>query len=149
MSSNKKAKQVKGNNVTVMREVRLLKCTLTADEVAEQAQVLAREIAALNETEKQLDAIKSEFKAKTGKSEAIIQSASRLVRDKSEHRSVECEASYDYDDLTVKITRIDTGEIVEDRPMTYGERQMSMDFDGKADKPNSEKEPEMATTILP
>ena len=111
-----------------------LKCILTEEEVAAAAQSLARELDDLTALEANLTKVKAEFKAKMEAANAAVTIQQRLVRDKSEYRSVECDVAYNYTTGTMKVTRKDIDEVVEERKMTYDEKQMKMEFDGEEDK---------------
>ena len=119
------------NKVVTKQQTEYLKCELTKDEVAAAANNLAKLLDDYQALEAQLTSIKAEFKAKLEKCDADVRIKQRLVRDKYEHRYVECDVEYNYSTGTVKITRKDTGEIVEERAMTLGEKQMTIDFDSK------------------
>ena len=106
-----------------------LRCELTREEVASAANDLATLLDDRQALEEALASVKAEFKAKIEKCEANIKIKQRLVRDKYEHRSTECDIAYNYTDGTVKITRKDTGKVTEEREMTLGEKQMTMEFD--------------------
>lgn len=113
------------------QQTEYLKCDLTREEVEAAASDLAKELDDLQALENQLTALKAEFKAKIEKCEATIRVKQRLVRDKYEHRNVECDVVYNYTKCTVIIIRKDIDKIVEERKMTLGEKQMKMDFDGE------------------
>lgn len=51
------------------------------------------------------------------------------VTTKKEHRLVDCEESKDFKRNMVEVVRIDTGEVVDSRPMTPDERQEELDVD--------------------
>jgi hypothetical protein len=53
-------------------------------------------------------------------------SLAEKVRSGYEHRNVDCLKSLDYRLGTVTITRLDTGEVMRERPMDAEERQMSL-----------------------
>ena len=64
-----------------------------------------------------------------GKIEALdkeISEMQNVIRSQQEWRTVQCEKKMHFDIGQVTITRLDTGDIVETRPMTREERQMSL-----------------------
>lgn len=50
------------------------------------------------------------------------------IQDGEEIRAVECDVDMDYDSYTVTISRQDTGEVVEVRPMTEEEKQPELEM---------------------
>jgi len=121
--------EAKTKKIATKEQTEYLKCALTAKEVAVAANDLAKLLDDSQALDDQLVSVKADFKAKLEKCEAGIRVSQRLVRDKYEYRNVDCEVEYNYSTLMVKITRKDTSEIVEDRKMTLGEKQMTIDFD--------------------
>lgn len=115
--------------IATKQQTEYLKCVLTAEEVAVAANDLAKLLDDTQALEDQLASVKADFKAKIEKCEADTRVKQRLVRDKCDYRQVECDVEYNYSTLMVKITRKDTNEVIEDRKMTLGEKQMTMDFD--------------------
>ena len=115
--------------ISTKQQTEFLRCNLTEREIAVAADDLAKFLDDGSALETQLISVKADFKAKLERCEADIKIKQRLVRDKCEYRDIECDVEYNYSTLTVKITRKDTKEIVEDRKMTLGEKQMTMDFD--------------------
>jgi len=55
-----------------------------------------------------------------------IQALRKALRDGEEERDVECHVHRDFDNHTVVTIRNDTGEIIEERPMTQAELQTSL-----------------------
>lgn len=58
-------------------------------------------------------------------------SMAEKIRSGYEHKDIECKRELDYRLGTVIITRLDTGEIVEERPMDTEERQRKLDLQPK------------------
>ncbi len=124
------------DKIATKQQSEYLKCMLTTEEVAMAANDLAKLLDDEKALETQLISIKADFKAKLEKCQADINVKQRLVRDKYEYCPVECDVEYNYTTLTVKLTRKDLNIMVEERKMTLGEKQMTMDFD----KDSKEKE---------
>ncbi len=125
------AKTEKKNKITTKQQSEYLKCILTTEEVATAANDLAKLLDDQQALEAGLASVKADFKAKLEKCEADMRVKQRLVRDKYEYRQVDCDVEYNHSMTTVKVTRKDTGETVEDRKMDYSEKQMMLDFDKK------------------
>jgi len=107
---------------------KLLKCLLTVEEHMKYARELAEELGRKQAAEEELAAVKAEYKGKIEASEAKIRGNQRLVKDGYEHRWVDCAVESNMRTCKVMVTRKDTGEIIEDRPMTPDEKQLQIDF---------------------
>jgi predicted RNase H-like nuclease (RuvC/YqgF family) len=104
------------------RVIQSLECSLTADDVESLGKQVADLTSNVDEKECEIDALKKEVKSltKTRSEKARIRRAGVEVRD------VECD--WRIDGSTVTITRLDTGEIVEQRPARPDERQGGFDL---------------------
>lgn len=100
-----------------------LKVALTKDEVLSAAESLARTLDELNSLEDDKKSLTDSFKAKITEAEARATQFKAKVRDKYEWRPVDCEETRDPTEGTVVVVRLDTNETIEDRKMTYDERQ--------------------------
>jgi len=100
-----------------------LKCILTEGEKREIAQNLAVAVMSRDEAEGGLKSAQTQFKSKIALHEAELISLAEKLRSGFEMRNIECEISGDYKLGTVTIIRLDTGEIIRERPMTKDERQ--------------------------
>lgn len=76
----------------------------------------------------------AEYGAKTKAVAQSIQELSRCIRSGYFLREVACEKRMNLGLLTVTVTRKDTGEIIEDRPMNTEEKQMTMEFEDGDEK---------------
>ncbi len=76
----------------------------------------------------------AEYTAKAQTFAQEIQELSRCIRSGYFLREVVCEKRINLGLLTVTVTRQDTGEIVEERPMNTEEKQMTMEFEDGDDK---------------
>ena len=92
----------------------------------------------------ELESFKAQVKGKQKTLDAEIGVQRSLVRDKVEWREVECEEIMDWDDGTVTIVRLDTGEETEKRKMRADERQLQLplDPDPEPDVEEEEDEPQ-------
>jgi len=100
-----------------------LKCRLTADEVAEQAQVMAEKIDEKAAIESEFDSVKNQFRGRISGIETEIENAKNLVRDKFKYRQTDCIAEKNFDTGQLTVYRTDTGETVESRKMRADEMQ--------------------------
>ena len=84
----------------------------------------------------------AEFGAKAKAVAQDIQELSRCLRSGYFLREVACERRIDFSLLTVTVTRSDTGEVIESRPMNVEEKQMTMEFEDEEDKGKESKQDE-------
>ena len=115
--------------IATKQQMEYLKCALTVDEVAVAANDLAKLLDDYQALESALASVKADFKAKLEKCDADVRIKARLVRDKYEYRNQECDVEYNHTTLTIKVTRKDTKEVIEERKMTSEEKQMTLEFD--------------------
>ncbi len=99
----------------------MLKCNLTNDELLQCGQQLADAQQTIDDVAAELDDFKAQCKSKTATAEALAARLGKLIRQRYEHRRVECEIVKDYHNEAITIVRGDTGEIVERRDMTHDE----------------------------
>jgi len=117
--------------IEIKKDRRFLMTKLTADEVAAAADDVARYLDDLTGLEAELTTVKSQFKARIEQCEANIAAKARLVREKKEIRPVDVEERYDMTECTLTVVRLDTGELIEERPLTGNEKQMKItELDG-------------------
>jgi hypothetical protein len=102
---------------------------LSPEEKAEFGRQLARNAADLETLEDRKKQVASEFKAKIDAANAEIFKTARLLNNGYEYRDVKCDVQYDTPRKGLKrIVRMDTGEVVEEIPMTADELQQVLDF---------------------
>ena len=68
----------------------------------------------------------SQFKANIENIENELQVLAAHVRNKYEYRDVECDVIPDFKSGVVVTVRNDTGEVIDERPMTAEERQLKL-----------------------
>jgi hypothetical protein len=103
---------------------------LTDDEVRARGE---RIVALMQErTEADADAKRQRdaHKARVSDLDKTMTHLAHEVRTRTEHRDVEVKEAFDHDRGLVETVRLDTGEVVETRPMTARERQKPLDFPG-------------------
>lgn len=103
---------------------------LTPADKVQQGQQLGNALAELTRLDGQLADAKASNKAAR---EPILHLRDKLadqLRSGVEYRPVRCQRLLDYDSGASKVIRLDTGKVVEERPMTEAERQRALDFDG-------------------
>jgi hypothetical protein len=103
-----------------------LPCDLTDGELLSRGQQVAELAAKKAEIEDLLADQKQTAKVDLGIIETLAASVLREIRTRKQYRDVPCMMRENFDDPTlpmIETVRLDTGEIVRTRPMTYDERQ--------------------------
>ena len=108
-----------------------LKCQLTEKEKTELSAKIAKAISDRAGAEAKLKEVNTSIKAQIAKLEAEISEKALQINNGYEYRNVECRMEKDYRLGTVTLTRLDTGEVIRERPMTAEERQMELPGDKK------------------
>jgi hypothetical protein len=106
--------------MTDILETLWLKHTLTADENLALAQSMARAEAVINEKADELKSVSTTIKAEIATQEGILHSCAEKLRSGYEMRQRQCRVTYDKG--IIKYVDKDTGEILEERPMTQDEQ---------------------------
>lgn len=93
--------------------------------LGQEQSILLRDVAQLEEAKrmKQL-----EFRQQIGEKMKRANEISEIVCTKQELRDVEVRKEFDFASGLVTITRLDSGELVEQRPSTLEEQQQSLDL---------------------
>jgi uncharacterized FlaG/YvyC family protein len=111
-----------------------LKCHLTEKEKTELSAKIAKAISDRSSAEAKLKEVSASIKAQIAQLDAEISEKALQINNGYEYRNVECRMDKDYRLGTVTITRLDTGEVIRERPMTAEERQMELPGE-KKEKP--------------
>ena len=100
-----------------------LPCRLTDGELLGYGRDVAAGYATVQRLESELDGIKQDYKGKITVQEATIGSRTACIASGSETRDVKCVEVKNWTAGTVTVTRLDTDEIIESRPMREDEKQ--------------------------
>jgi len=111
-----------------------LKCQLTEKEKTELSAKIAKAISDRSSAEAKLKEVNASIKAQIAQLDAEISEKALQINNGYEYRNVECQMDKDYRLGTVTITRLDTDEVIRERPLTAEERQMELPGD-KKEKP--------------
>jgi len=103
-----------------------LKCLLTEKEKTELSAKIAKAISDRTSAEAKLKEVSASIKAQIAQLDAEISEKALQINNGYEYRNVECRMDKDYRLGSVTITRLDTGEVIRERPMTAEERQMEL-----------------------
>ena len=112
-----------------------LPCKLEEAEVTQYGRDMARAMNDKARIQAEADSIKQEYKSKIEEQSAIVEKLSGRVHSGIETRDVECQQIMNWTKGTVSVTRMDTREIIEKRPMREDEKQSEMklgDGEGEA-----------------
>jgi hypothetical protein len=116
------------------RYTETLPVKLTESEALERADVSARLQQERDAIEAAMKADAAQRKADIQEKDAAMRRLAEEIRQRRTYRAVDCERRFDYSDGKVREVRLDTGEIISERDMTYDERQRKLDLDEKKAK---------------
>lgn len=107
-------------------ETRNLPVELTKDEIRLRGEELARKHAEWDEVESARKAADKEAKGKLERIEAESKELANNIRTGREYRDIEVREVKNTDTLTMDLVRVDTGEVVESRPLRADELQVGL-----------------------
>lgn len=130
-----------------------LSVRLTDEDVLKYGREAARAVADRESIENDFDSIKKDYKARIDEQSAIVAKLSPRIHSSQETRDVVCEEVKNWTDGTVVVTRLDTGEVTESRPMREDEKQMEVELEDDGEPLPKVKirvmEPEVESETLP
>lgn len=89
---------------------------------------LARFVNELEQKKLQKKDVVKSIDAEIAKHESSISMLATKVHDGYEYRNVDCIRTFDYDKGDVSIMRVDTEEIIKERPITEEEKQVNLEL---------------------
>lgn len=114
---------------TETREVtRALEINLQPHEFAQLGKEAADIAADINSTEDEFKKIKTEWSGRLSEKRNHLDETLESIRHGKKTEQVECVLELNYQANSVTTRRKDTGEMVEERAMTFEERQKTMEF---------------------
>jgi len=130
MSKKTMQKEVeKSEQIKLTREPHVLPCKLNEKDRADAADKLATAIQRVESLEIEKKTLNTNFKGQIDTQKEQIHKLTIEVKDGISQRSIDCELALNYSKLRAILTRLDTGQIVEERPMTEEEKQMKFEFE--------------------
>ncbi|NMW21414.1 MAG: hypothetical protein HKK67_07240 [Chlorobiaceae bacterium] len=108
-----------------------VKCHLTEEENIDKGRELADHVQIIESLQEEKRALAAAAKTKIDSHNLEAITLSLALRNGYEYRTLECRMVKNYTQRTVDIVRLDTGELVQTRPMEMGEAQESL-FDETA-----------------
>lgn len=110
----------------IKRTMRTLPCTLTQDEWIERARQLSRTGQDVVAEEQRQGSVKQALKDTLERLKSERSRLDLVVARNEEEREIEVVYMGDAERMRVSVTRADTGEVIEERPMSDQERQMTL-----------------------
>ena len=104
----------------------MLRVELTDAEIADMSQEMADAYSEVENLESEIKTHKQQLQSKIETKKARIAELMGIVRVGYESRKVKCERVFDYDEGVVKEIRLDTEEVIDERPLEDDEKQMSL-----------------------
>lgn len=108
-------------------KTRQCKVVLSADDLKEQAHIMATSAQKLEDIEAEKKSANASFKERLERVSGDIRTAARLYKDGFDWRDVECAVVKDYAYGEILYIRVDTCELAHVESMTQAERQMHID----------------------
>jgi len=98
-----------------------LKCELTDEELLSFGSKMADAQQELAECDAELKSFKEQIGGRKAVAEAAAGQYGAYVRQKYQHRNVECRIELNYETETMTVTRLDTGAVIDSRAMNRDE----------------------------
>lgn len=118
--------------VELKRITRNLPCKLTDAELLSKADELSVVVQEINAEEDRQTDLKAQMKARLTELDARKTRLAITIGRKEEYRDTDVSVMADIQAGTVSVTRVDTGEIIETRPMTEDEKQRALPLEASA-----------------
>ena len=117
---------MKKEKVLKRKVTKPLPVKLTDREILQYGKDMVRAMADTERIETEFDSVKKDYKAKIAEQQAVVDKFSPRIHSGIETRDIECVEIKNWTNGTVRVNRMDTGEIIESRPMREDEKQMEM-----------------------
>ncbi len=102
---------------------RTLLYKLTTSELKVVAEEMAAQVEALDVVEAEKKEANEQFKEKIDRHKRLIKEAAHKINTGQEQRLIDCQVEKEHIQNVVRVYRLDTNELVEERTMTQEERQ--------------------------
>ena len=117
-----------------------LPCHLTDEEVLKYGREVARATTERDRIASEAKSVAKDYASKVAEQNAIVGKLSPRIHSGIETRDVECVEVKNWTKLTVSVTRQDTGEVIESRPMREDEKQAELTLTEADDKATADEE---------
>lgn len=81
------------------------------------------------QAENELKSVKSQYKSRIDSAKTRRDECASIINAGHQQRQVECHLMKDFNENTITLVRLDTGEVVRTRTMTTAERQRGLEFE--------------------
>lgn len=109
---------------TIRRETnKTLQVKLTDEDKLKLGDQMARALSMFNDAEERRKAMTAQLKAESEQHRAEAARLGVVLSNGYEYRDIRCEVERDMEKGRMKVTRLDTGEVIEDRALRGDERQ--------------------------
>lgn len=112
-----------------------LPCHLTQEEMLQRSRRAAQIVKEIEDEQASAKSAASRFKAKIEQLSGEARVIAIEIREEKTHKDVDCKTVRDFGAKTVSEIRLDTGEVLTIRAMTFAELQRELDLKPKAPKP--------------
>ncbi len=114
--------------------VEYLKHVFSEKEKTDMGEKLAQCFADCAGKEADLKSVSTQLKSEVAKIQGEMSALSGKIREGYEHRNIKCKKRFDYRLGMVEYIRLDTGEIVRERPLDEEERQRTLNLKSKSEE---------------
>lgn len=112
--------------ITTITEI--LPVPLTDAEYKEFGILVSRANQEIAQAEDELKSVKSQYKSRIDSAEARRNEYAAIINAGHQRKQVECHLVKDFQENTITLIRLDTGDVVRTRTMTAAEKQRGLDF---------------------
>lgn len=123
-STAAQTKDIKPKDIT-----RVISVKLSQEEIAKKGGALALKLQEIGQLEESKKADNDSWRDKITKATEESDAMAACIRAGKEERSVKCKVHSIYETGQIRVVQAETGEVVEERAMTYSERQGRLDLD--------------------
>jgi len=124
----KEGKGKKGDTIKHTPETHSLPCKLNTEQIAEAAENLASALQEVETIEIEKKAVMKDYNSQIDNCKKRIHRLMTHVKNGVEYRPVECDLQFHIKKVLAILVRKDTGDVVEERPMSDEEKQMQIEF---------------------
>ena len=114
------------SNVESSKETRSLKCLLLQSEKLQKAEELATVTQQLAQLEEEKKEVSDRMKSRITEASARQSVLAATVASGYEYRQTDCEILRDWEGKRIIVTRLDSGEVIEERAMLENELQRKL-----------------------
>lgn len=125
-TKDKKPRKPPSLTTKTRKVTRHLACHLRDEEILKASKELTHEMSLKQTEERNQKEVVAQFKAKIARHDAAIEHLRKTIEMGQEYRQVQCKEITDFKTARVKVTRLDSKEVIEDRAMMPAEAQSEL-----------------------